>query len=383
MDAGKSNTKFLICAVGIFFSYFYFAILQEKITRSRYGDELNEDGTRGELYTMALALVFVQCFVNWCFAKGKQKQNVFFVISAKIIHSFFSAAMLIAKPQKEDKTNVGYYASSALTYLLAMVSSNMALRWVPYPTQVVGKSAKPIPVMILGVLIGNKKYSAQKYVCILMIVIGVALFMYKDGKGKAAAANESMFGIGEILLILSLSMDGLTGAIQDRMRASSKPSAQQMMLAMNGWSAIMVAVALLGTGELMEFIAFTSRYPYVWMNLALLALTGAIGQLFIFMMVSGCDIFWRINHIFSFVFTFKVSAYGPLSCSVVTTTRKFFTVLCSVIFFGNVLVTRQWIGAVLVFAGLFADMVMGKKGPAPPPKKTAAADDEATKKLIS
>lgn len=193
--------------------------------------------------------------------------------------------MLIAKPQKEDKTNVALYASSALTYLLAMVSSNMALQWLPYPTQVVGKSAKPIPVMILGVLIGNKKYSAQKYVCIVTIVIGVALFMYKDGKGKAAAVNESMFGIGEILLLLSLSMDGLTGAIQDRMRAAGKPSGQQMMLAMNGWSSIMSAVALLGTGELMDFVSFTARYPFVWVNLALLALTGAIGQLFIFMMV--------------------------------------------------------------------------------------------------
>lgn len=66
----SNNTKFLVCAVGIFFSYFYFGILQEKITRSRYGDVVNEDGTKGELYTFALALVFVQCLVNWVFAKG-------------------------------------------------------------------------------------------------------------------------------------------------------------------------------------------------------------------------------------------------------------------------------------------------------------------------
>ena len=31
--------------------------------------------------------------------------------------------------------------------------------------------------------------------------------------------------------------------------------------------------------------------------------------------------------------------------------RKFFTVLASVIFFGNSLVTRQWIGTIFVFAG--------------------------------
>lgn len=66
----KTNVKFLICAVGIFVSYFVFGILQEKITRGRFGDQLNEDGTRGEMYTFSLALVFVQCFVNWLFAKG-------------------------------------------------------------------------------------------------------------------------------------------------------------------------------------------------------------------------------------------------------------------------------------------------------------------------
>jgi UDP-galactose transporter B1 len=56
-----------------------------------------------------------------------------------------------------------------------------------------------------------------------------------------------------------------------------------------------------------------------------------------------------------------VAGYGPLPCSIVTTTRKFFTVLFSVLFFGNVLIGRQWFGAILVFTGLFADMFFGKK----------------------
>ncbi|KAG4080254.1 hypothetical protein HA402_010746 [Bradysia odoriphaga] len=331
----NDRTRFIVCALGIFFCYFYFAILQEKITRGRYGDELNEDGSHGERFTFMLTLVGVQCLCNWIFVKG----------------------MLLAQPQKEDKTPTSYYISSALTYLLAMITSNMALRWVPYPTQVVGKSAKPIPVMILGVLIGNKKYDLKKYICIILIVIGVALFMYKDG--KVSSVKEETIGLGELLLFLSLSMDGLTGAIQDRMRAASAPSGKQMMLGMNGWSTIMTGVAALGTGEFMEFIAFAGKYPHLWINLGMLALTGALGQLFIFMMVAG---------------------YGPLSCSVVTTTRKFFTVLCSVIFFGNVLVTRQWFGAVLVFAGLFADMFMGKK---PQPTKKSAEKEKEKEKLIS
>lgn len=213
----------------------------------------------------------------------------------------------------------------------------MALRWVAYPTQVIAKSAKPIPVMILGVLLGRKSYTLQKYLFVLLIVIGVALFMYQEGKVNKNTENA---GLGELLLFLSLSMDGLTGAIQERMRAAHAPSGQYMMLSMNCWSTIMVTVALILSGEGKEFLHFTARHPELLEHLASLAVCGALGQLFIFMMVAQ---------------------FGPLACSVVTTTRKFFTVLFSVLFFGNSLIGRQWFGAILVFAGLFADMITGKR----------------------
>ncbi|XP_026464003.1 solute carrier family 35 member B1 homolog isoform X2 [Ctenocephalides felis] len=302
----NENSKFLFYAAGIFVCYFYF--------------------------------VFVQCVVNYVFAKG----------------------ILYFKPQDEDRTPKVYYASSALTYLLAMVSSNMALQWVPYPTQVVGKAAKPIPVMLLGVLIGHKSYPMFRYLCVLLIVIGVVLFMYKDNKSSVNV--DSSFGIGELLLVMSLSMDGLTGAIQDRMRAHKPststaqshkpPSAEKMMVATNGWSATYISVALLLSGEGREFLSFAVRYPYIGTQLAALAVTGALGQLFIFMMVSK---------------------FGPLACSVVTTTRKFFTVLFSVIFLANPLIARQWFGAVLVFTGLFLDMIYGKK---PSPKMKQLSVDK-------
>lgn len=66
----SDTQKLGICAVGIFVCYFVFGILQEKITRGRYGDEINDDGTKGERFTFTLALVGVQCLCNWIFAKG-------------------------------------------------------------------------------------------------------------------------------------------------------------------------------------------------------------------------------------------------------------------------------------------------------------------------
>lgn len=331
----SDRKKVLIAATGIFVCYFYFGIIQEKITRGRYGDELQEDGTRGERFTYVLALVGVQCICNWLFAK----------------------AMLVVKQQNQDTTPKMYYASSSLAYLLAMISSNMALRWVAYPMQVVAKSAKPIPVMLLGVLFGRKSYTFRKYMFVLLIVVGVVLFMFKEGKTNSTPLEQER--LGQLLLIMSLTMDGLIGAIQERMRQHSSPSAQQMMLAMNGWSTLFLAVPLLATGEAMEFIAFATKYPQMLGHLATLALAGALGQLFIFMMVSS---------------------YGALACSVVTTTRKFFTVLCSVVLFGNSLSGRQWVGTVLVFTGLFADMLTSKKSAASagktPPKSKDKAETE-------
>ena len=71
--------------------------------------------------------------------------------------------------------------------------------------QVLGKSAKPIPVLILGVLIGGKHYPRIKYLIVLLIVAGVALFFYKDG---ASANNGSQqpklfntIGFGETLIV--------------------------------------------------------------------------------------------------------------------------------------------------------------------------------------
>ncbi|XP_046651901.1 solute carrier family 35 member B1-like [Daphnia pulicaria] len=308
------DKRFLLYASGIFICYFYFGILQERITRGKYGE-----GETQEKFTYTLALVFVQCVVNFAYAK-----------------IMLSTLM----KQGEDKTSRMYYASSALTYLLAMVCSNMALQWVNYPTQVVGKSCKPIPVMILGVLFGNKSYPMAKYLFILTVVLGVAMFMYKDKPVSAKQEVDSGIGIGEILLILSLIMDGLTGAIQERMKTEYQSKSGHMMLYMNLWSVGYLAFALLITGELFDFAGFISRHPFVLWDLTTFSIASALGQFFIFRMIAD---------------------YGALPCSIVTTTRKFFTVMASVLYFGNQLSGRQWTGAVLVFAGLTMDSVYGKR----------------------
>lgn len=309
MSNVPSKQKLVLCFVGIFVSYFIYGLLQEKITKGRYGDG-------GERFTFTLALVFAQCLVNMAFAQ---------------------IAISLYKPGPDTAPQT-MYALMSSSYLGAMLSSNHALQYVSYPTQVLGKSAKPIPVMILGVLVGRKRYPLLKYLFVMLIVVGVALFMYKDKKAAALDADHT-FGAGELLLVLSLTLDGITGGVQDRMRASHVTQTHRMMFYMNLWSSLYLAVALVVTGEAMAFVVFAVKFPVVLFNLLSFSLCSALGQNFIFM---------------------TVTTFGPLLCSIFTTTRKFFTILASVIIFAHPMSSRQWLGTAFVFLGLGLDSVFGK-----------------------
>ncbi|KAJ8307305.1 hypothetical protein KUTeg_015389 [Tegillarca granosa] len=249
--AAESRRKLIACALGIFVCYFYYGILQEYITKGKYGE--------GD-----------KIMVLW--------------------------------HKERDTTPVKMYTLCSLSYLGAMLASNHAL-------QHVSKSAKPIPVMILGIILARKRYPAAKFLFVLMILV-------------------------------SLTLDGLTGVTQERMRSESKTGPYNMMFNVNLWSILWLAIGLVVTGEGVAFLGFVQRHPSVLFHMVTFGIASALGQMFIFV---------------------TVTSFGPLTCSIVTTTRKFFTILGSVILFQNPMNNRQWVGTVLVFTGLSLDSAYGKE----------------------
>ena len=153
-------------------------------TRAKYGPNR-------ETFTYSMSLVFIQCVINSIVGK-------FFTLSSNKGH--------------QDTTTHFFYGGSALTYLTAMVASTSALQYVSYPTQVIAKSCKPIPVMLIGVLYAHKRYSFAKYMFVLLIVIGVGIFLYNPNKISVVANSTPL--VGELFLLLSLTCDGFTGAFQ-------------------------------------------------------------------------------------------------------------------------------------------------------------------------
>lgn len=56
----NGRLKFIITAVGIFITYMYVGILQERMMRGCYGDDVNKDCRNGEKFKYAVTLVAAQ-----------------------------------------------------------------------------------------------------------------------------------------------------------------------------------------------------------------------------------------------------------------------------------------------------------------------------------
>jgi solute carrier family 35 (UDP-galactose transporter), member B1 len=102
-------------------------------------------------------------------------------------------------------------------------------------------------------------------------------------------------------------------------------------------------------------VEFISANPEILWHIGAFCIISCIGQTFIF---------------------YAVTTLGSLICSLVTTTRKLFTVLLSVLFVGHNLTRTQAAGVAIVFSGLLWDSLSSK------PKPQTKIDQNATPKEI-
>lgn len=226
------------------------------------------------------------------------------------------------------------------SYWMAAISNSIgpacgmyALRNITYSAQILAKSCKMVPVMLMGTVLHGKRYSALEYACMSLIGVGVALFAQQGSKkvpSKLAAPNMPL---GYTLCFLNLALDGYTNAAQDEInRKHPRNNPIHMMCWMNFWTSVYYGAYMFGATSMgTELAGFCSRHPDAAWDVALFCLCGALGQLFIF---------------------FTIKTFGSLINTLVCTTRKFFSILLSVMWNGSPLLANQWVAVGMVFSGL-------------------------------
>lgn len=180
-----------------------------------------------------------------------------------------------------------------------------ALAHVNYITYTLAKSCKLLPVMLLHVTLFRRKYPLYKYLVVLAVTVGVAVFTLHSGKKKShgASSHSGQTAWGMLLLSINLLFDGLTNSTQDWIVSAFTPyRGPQMMCANNMMSSALSGLYLVlspwlvttslgawfgmaeaagGEGELSAALGFMARHPGVWRDVLGFALCGAVGQVFI------------------------------------------------------------------------------------------------------
>lgn len=137
---------------------------------------------------------------------------------------------------------------TSVVYVMAMYMSNEALAYVTYPTQALAKSCKMIPVLIGRVVINGERYGLIKYLCVLLMTIGIALFQLSAGKKRMSNEGFGGEGFGMSLLVISLVLDGVSGPFQEKLKMLGLNNTQQIVVN-NFWAASLMLAMSLGYGE--------------------------------------------------------------------------------------------------------------------------------------
>lgn len=211
-----------------------------------------------------------------------------------------------------------------------------ALRHVSYPIKVLGKTCKPIPIMMIGLCLG-KTYPARKYWSIALITAGASLFIAANNRSiHHRDVNDSSWQ-GVLLLCLSLLCDGITGALEDRFIKQFRIGPFHLMHHINKCSALFATVAvLLVPSAAHDLIGLLQTDPEA---ILLLGIAGGFGQVFIFL---------------------TISSFGALTTSVLGSARKMLTILLSVSLFHHQLNYYQSVALVVVFVGMAVNLARRK-----------------------
>jgi len=146
-------------------------------------EQSNSKSTKQEYFWLAVcffgimgSFVAYGLLLEYATSGGKHLHELSFLFITSLLYTMTASVGRYVRAEKPSTIPPAQFAVLGLTSMGSTFFSVRALRYVIYPIQVLAKSCKPVPVMLFGALMG-KKYSAKKYVKVVIIVGGVGLFM--------------------------------------------------------------------------------------------------------------------------------------------------------------------------------------------------------------
>ncbi|XP_029548620.1 adenosine 3'-phospho 5'-phosphosulfate transporter 2-like isoform X2 [Salmo trutta] len=251
-------------------------------------------------------------------------------------YSLFGLVELQLTQDKRRRIPGKTYMIIAFLTVGTMGLSNTSLGYLNYPTQVIFKCCKLIPVMIGGIFIQGKRYNLADVSAALCMSLGLIWFTLADSK---VAPNFNATGV--LLISLALCADAAIGNVQEKAMKLHNGSSSEMVLYSYSIGFGYILTGLFGVGGLGPAVAFCSQHPVTTYGYAFFfSLTGYFGISFVLALIK---------------------LFGALVTVTVTTGRKAMTIILSFMFFSKPFTFQYIWSGLLVLLGIFLNVYSKNK----------------------
>lgn len=293
----------IFCLVGLQGSYLTWGILQEKVITQEYSNSSGET--------------------------GHFKDSQFLVFVNRILAFSLSGAYIMSTKQPRHTMPLYKYVYCSFSNIMSSWCQYEALKFVSFPTQVLAKASKLIPVMIMGKIVNRQKYEYYEYVTAVLISIGMTCFMLSSAPNKDSTVTTLS---GLFLLAAYITFDSFTANWQSSLFVQYKMKPIQMMCGVNLFSCIFTAVSLFQQDAFAKSLSFMATFPKFTLDCLLISVSSCVGQLFIF---------------------FTISCFGPVVFVIIMTVRQALAILLSCLIYEHSLSLLGIIGIIIVFGAIF------------------------------
>lgn len=297
----------IFCAVGFNVSFGIWGLLQERILTQTYS---------GDFFEYSYGLVFINRLGG--------------LLLSGCLFQYYKVEM-VNSPLWE-------YSFPSVANMLSSWCQYEALKYVSFPTQMLAKALKMVPVMLMGKFMHNKSYDSYEYITGGVVGVGLYLFLNSsekiDLKQNVFGDPESVTGAwcGVVLLLLFLLFDSFTSQWQTRMfQLHKQMSPLQMMLITNAFSTVFAFITLVHQEELSSSLSFVVTHPEIILHLLMFCICSTVGQLFIF---------------------YTVKEFGAVVLSIIMSIRILFSTLLSCFVYSHPITELGFVGILIVFGAI-------------------------------
>lgn len=294
LDHLSNSMKFAICSFLVFVFYVIYGYLQELIFQLE------------EFKPFGMYLTFIQF----------------------LVYSFISYFECCINKPFHRKVPLRIYALLAVLTVTSIGLSNTSVGYLNYPTQVVFKCCKLIPVLIGGIIIQGKIYGFLDFIAAFLMSLGITLFTLTD-----IQVYPSFNLTGIVLISLALIADAVIGNVQEKVLKEYHSSNNEMVFYSYSIGCIYIFLILIAIGQLNPATKVCLKYPIETYGYGtLFSIAGYCGIQVILVLIKTCGAFVAVT---------------------VTTCRKGVTIILSFLLFSKPFRFQYFWSGIIVMMGIY------------------------------